>query len=350
MARGSNPAASGLLRADVALLTERRYAAATAAADDWYLGNILRDDALLIEALARQGLSAVRVDWARDDVDWSAFRTAVLRTTWDYFDRFSEFMAWLERVEPLTRLCNSAEIVRWNLDKHYLHDLAARGVPVVPSRFLERGEPASLIDLLGETGWTEAVIKPCVSGAARHTYRVDRSTAAAVQQLLDPLLALESFLLQPFVADVVTSGEDTLVAIAGRVTHGLRKKAKPGDFRVQDDHGGTVHPLEPSAEQVAFAERALAACVPIPAYGRVDMVRLDDGSLAVMELELVEPELWLRLHPPAADALAAAIAAGLSTGLPTGLSVEAAAGAGTSSSGSRSGGACSQSAEPLPTS
>lgn len=119
---------------------------------------------------------------------------------------------------------------------------------------------------------------------------------------------------------------------------------------MQDDHGGTVHPLEPSAEQVAFAERALAACVPIPAYGRVDMVRLDDGSLAVMELELVEPELWLRLHPPAADALAAAIAAGLSTGLPTGLSVEAAAGAGTSSSGSRSGGACSQSAEPLPTS
>ena len=298
--------------ADVALLTERRYAADSAAADDWYLGNILRDDDLLIGALARQGLSAVRVDWARDDVDWSAFRTAVFRTTWDYFDRFAEFMAWLERVEPLTRLCNSAALVRWNLDKHYLRDLAARGVPVVPSRFLERGQPASLADLLGETGWLEAVIKPCVSGAARHTYRVDRATAAAVQQVLDPLLACESFLLQPFVADVVTTGEDTLVAIAGRVTHGLRKRAKPGDFRVQDDHGGTVHPLEPSVEQVEFAERALAACDEVPAYGRVDLVRLDDGSLAVMELELVEPELWLRLHPPAAEAMATAIAARIS--------------------------------------
>jgi len=298
--------------ADVALLTERRYAADSAAADDWYLANILRDDDLLIGALARRGLSAVRVDWARDDVDWSAFRTAVFRTTWDYFDRFADFMAWLERVEPLTRLCNSAAIVRWNLDKHYLRDLAARGVPVVPSLFLERGEPASLAGLLAETGWSEAVIKPCVSGAARHTYRVNRATAAAVQRVIDPLLACESFLLQPFVADVVTTGEDTLVAIAGRVTHGLRKRAKPGDFRVQDDHGGTVHHLEPSVEQVEFAERALAACDEVPAYGRVDLVRLDDGSLAVMELELVEPELWLRLHPSAAEAMATAIAARIS--------------------------------------
>ena len=310
MARASASGPAGASPgADVALLTERRYAADSAAADDWYLANILRDDDLLIGALARQGLSAVRVDWARDDVDWSAFRTAVFRTTWDYFDRFADFMAWLERVEPLTRLCNSAAIVRWNLDKHYLRDLAAGGVPVVPSRFLERGQPASLADLLDETGWSEAVIKPCVSGAARHTYRVNRSTAAAVQQVLDQLLACESFLLQPFVADVVTTGEDTLVAIAGRVTHGLRKKANAGDFRVQDDHGGTVHPLEPSVEQVEFAERALAACDEVPAYGRVDLVRLDDGSLAVMELELVEPELWLRLHPPAADQMAAAIAA-----------------------------------------
>jgi glutathione synthase/RimK-type ligase-like ATP-grasp enzyme len=310
-ASASGPAGAPL-RADVALLTERRYAADSAAADDWYLGNILRDDDLLIGALSRRGLSAVRVDWARDDVDWSAFRTAVFRTTWDYFDRFAEFMAWLERVEPLTRLCNSAALVRWNLDKHYLRDLAARGVPVVPSRFLERGQPASLADLLGETGWSEAVIKPCVSGAARHTYRLNRSTAAAVQQVIDPLLACESFLLQPFVSDVVTTGEDTLVAIAGRVTHGLRKRAKPGDFRVQDDHGGTVHPLEPSAEQVEFAERTLAACDEVPAYGRVDLVRLDDGSLAVMELELIEPELWLRIHPPSADAMAAAIAARIS--------------------------------------
>jgi len=301
-----------LPHADVALLTERRYTAPVAAADDWYLGNILGEDDLLIAALAKRGLSAARIDWSRHDVDWSAFRVAVFRTTWDYFDRFAEFTAWLGRVEPLVRLCNPGPLVRWNLDKHYLRDLATQGVPVVPSRFLERGDAAPLGDLLRETGWSEAVVKPCVSGAARHTYRVDRSNAGAVQRLLEPLLARESFLLQPFVADVVTTGEDTLVVIAGRVTHGLRKRARPGDFRVQDDHGGTLHPLEPSAEQVALAERALAACDTLPAYGRVDMVRLADGSLAVMELELVEPELWLRLHPPAAEALAAAVADAIS--------------------------------------
>jgi glutathione synthase/RimK-type ligase-like ATP-grasp enzyme len=298
-------------RADVALLTERRYAAATAAAHDWYLGNILHDDALLTAALERQGLSTVRVDWARDDVDWSAFRCAVFRTTWDYYDRLETFTAWLGRVERLTRLCNPAAMVRWNLNKRSLHELAARGVAVVPSRFLECGRRVSLHDLLDDTGWRQAVVKPCVSGGARHTHRVDHANAATVQRALDPLLARESFLLQPFVADVVATGEDTLVAIAGRVTHGLRKRAKPGDFRVQDDHGGTVHGLEPSAEQVAVAERALAACGTVPAYGRVDLVRLDDGSLAVMELELVEPELWLRLHPPAAAAMAAAIASGI---------------------------------------
>ena len=304
----AEPVSSAPPRADVALLTERRYAAAAAAADDWYLANILRDDELLIGALERQGLVAVRVDWSRDDVDWSAFRLAVFRTTWDYFDRFAEFTAWLGRVEAVTRLCNPAPLVRWNLDKHYLHDLAAQGVPVVPTRFLESGRSASLAELLRETGWSQAVVKPCVSGCARHTYRVDRSTAAAVQRLLDPLLAREAFMLQPFVTDVVATGEDTLVAIAGRVTHGLRKRARPDDFRVQDDHGGTVHPHEPSADQVALAERALTACGPAPAYGRVDIVRLDDGSFAVMELELVEPELWLRRHPPAAEALATAIA------------------------------------------
>jgi glutathione synthase/RimK-type ligase-like ATP-grasp enzyme len=303
-----------LPHADVALLTERRYAADVAADDDWYHGNILHDDGLLRAALERRGLSAVRVDWSRDDVDWSAFRLAVFRTTWDYFERFAEFTAWLDRAERVTTLCNPAALVRWNLDKHYLRDLADRGVPVVPTRFLERGEPAALLGILGEMGWPEAIIKPCISGAARHTYRVNRSSADAVQRLIDPLLAEESFLLQPFVADVVATGEDTLVAITGRVTHGLRKRAKSGDFRVQDDHGGTVHPLDPSAEHLAVAEQALAACMPAPAYGRVDLVRLDDGSLAVMELELVEPELWLRRHPPAADALAAAIAGLVSRG------------------------------------
>ncbi len=295
------------IHADVALLTDHRYTASTAARDDWYLGNILRDDKLLQEALGSIGLTSVRVDWARRDVDWSAFRCAVFRTTWDYYDRISEFTAWLNHIENQTKLCNDASIIWWNLDKHYLSDLELKGIPVVPSRFIEAGETANLSLLLDETGWTEAIIKPCISGGARHTYRVNSENADTIQDIVQLLLAGESFMLQPFLSDIQISGEYTLMIIDGRFTHAVRKTAKDGDFRVQDDHGGVVHPCNPTEEQIELAERTMAACEPAPVYGRVDMVRDNTGQWVVMELELIEPELWLREKPAAAEILARAV-------------------------------------------
>jgi glutathione synthase/RimK-type ligase-like ATP-grasp enzyme len=296
------------MRADIALLTDRRYESPQTDPGDEYKANILRDDQLLQDALKRLGLASVRVDWSRADVDWTSFHLAVFRTPWDYFDRFDEFTRWLDRAANETVLCNAAEIVRWNMDKHYLADLEAAGVPVVPSRVLERGDAADLAEVLEETGWREAVLKPCVSGAARHTYRVDARNVAEVGSIARRLLIDESLMLQPFQENICWEGEDSLMVIDGCFTHAVRKVARPGDFRVQDDHGGTVHPWEASDDQVALAQRALAACPGQPAYGRVDMVRDRDGRLAIMEVELIEPELWLRLHPPAADALAEALA------------------------------------------
>lgn len=301
-----------LIHADVALLTERRYAAPVAADGDWFLGNILRDDRLLQEALWSHGLTSVRVDWARPGVDWSKFRCAVFRTTWDYFERFGEFVGWLDRVEQQTALCNSPSVVRWNMDKHYLADMEAKGIPVVASRFIERGSAVTLNELLDASGWMEAVIKPCVSGAARHTYRVNRANAVELNPVVRQLLAAEAFILQPFQDEIVRRGEDTLMVINGRFTHAVRKVVKSGDFRVQEDHGGTVQDYRPTPEQIDLAERAMAVCRPLPAYGRVDMVRDNEGRMAVMELELIEPELWLRHHPPAAAVLAEVIARGIS--------------------------------------
>ncbi|HEX7076799.1 MAG TPA: hypothetical protein VF363_00065 [Candidatus Eisenbacteria bacterium] len=300
--------------ADIALLTEQRLAAPSAAPADWFLANVLLEDGLLQEALARRGLSAVRVDWSRPDIDWSRFRLAVFRTTWDYSHRFDEFAAWLERAERQTALCNRPSIIRWNVDKHYLADLEAKGIPIVPSRFIERGSTASLPGLLEETGWGEAILKPCVSAGARDTYRVDRENAAGLAPTVRRLLAAESLILQPFQRDIRERGEDTLMVLNGRYTHAVRKKVQAGDFRVQEYHGGTLHDCEPTADQIALAERAMAVCEPAPAYGRVDMVRDNDGRLAVMELELIEPELWLRRHPPAAEPLADAIARAVERG------------------------------------
>lgn len=291
--------------APIALLTESRYEAPTPG--HWYTDNILAEDRILTEALAARGLVAERVDWARPDVDWSRFGLALFRTTWDYFERIAEFRAWLDRIESQTSLLNPASLVRWNLDKHYLRDLEDRGVHTVPTVFLERGSTPSLRALLAEHDLLQAVLKPTISGAARHTYRVSPEHAAAHEQRLAALLANEAMMLQPFQHDIVQRGERTLVVIEGRFTHALRKVARAGDFRVQDDHGGTVHAYAPTPEEIAFAERAMAACDPAPLYGRVDMIRDNEGALAVMELELVEPELWFRLHPPAADALAEAL-------------------------------------------
>jgi glutathione synthase/RimK-type ligase-like ATP-grasp enzyme len=300
--------------ADVALLTDHRYTAAVATPDDWYLGNILADDGLLQAALRERGLSSVRLDWADPGVDWSRFGIAVFRTTWDYFDRQAEFMAWIERTASLTRLCNPAALVRWNIDKHYLGDLAAAGVPIVPTRYLERGDATPLAAHLEAAGWDQAIVKPCISGAARHTYRLDRDSAAAIEPVVRALLAGEAMMLQPFLPAILDQGEDTLVVIDGRYTHALRKRAKAGDFRVQDDYGGTLHACEPTPAQRALAAQAMAACPHAPAYGRVDMVHDAAGNPCVMELELIEPELWLRRHPPAAIAFADAIAARLDAG------------------------------------
>ncbi len=291
----------------VALLTDHRYLAATAAPGDWYLANILADDSLLQEALRERGITSVRIDWADPTIDWTAFHVAVFRTTWDYFDQQGRFRDWLARVTAQTSLCNSAALVTWNIDKHYLADLQTAGLPIVPTLFLERGDGRPLAECLAMTGWDEAVIKPCVSGAARHTYRLNIQNVSSMEHVIRPLIAEESFLLQPFQHRVIEQGEDTVMVIDGHVTHAVRKLPKPGDFRVQDDHGGTVHAWEPNESQIDLAIRAMGACPSAPAYGRVDMVQDDHGNWVIMELELIEPELWLRRHPPAAALLADAI-------------------------------------------
>ena len=294
---------------DITLLTESRYAAAQAAPDDWYLQQILSDDRILSEAMERRGFKVIRKDWADPDFDWASTRIALFRTTWDYFHRFAEFSDWLDRVATQTQLINPLELIRWNMDKHYLLDLQQRGIPIPPTRIIHWGEATPLATLHAETGWTETVLKPTISGGARHTYRLHPGNLDEHEALFQSLIAAEDMMLQPLQKQVIEQGELSLMVMGGQYTHAVLKVAKPGDFRVQDDFGGTVHPWTASAEEIALAERAVAACDPAPLYARVDMIRDNDGRLAVMELELVEPELWFRFHPPAAEVLAEAVAA-----------------------------------------
>lgn len=291
------------LKADIVLLTDSRFMH-TPNADEWYLQNILKDDFHLQQALAERGITSVRLDWADSKVDWGSFKGLVIRTTWDYYNRAAEFSAWIDRVSKLTKLCNPPEIIRWNMDKHYLAELEKQGVPIVPSFYVEAGLGTQFLDVMHEMGWVEAVIKPCIAGGARLTYRLNLENAAEIQQNLSPWLMKEAFILQPFMHQILEQGEDTLMVMNGVYTHAIKKRAKQGDFRVQDDYGGSVHHLDPKPEQIRLAEQAMEACGQKLAYGRVDMVQDEAGLWQIMELEVIEPELWIRYHPESAQPFA----------------------------------------------
>ncbi len=294
---------------DVVILTESRYL--NPSATDDYTRNILTEDGILKKELEARGLSVSRKDWADPEFNWSDTRSIVFRTTWDYFDRIEEFRKWLDKVEVQTRSFNPIPQIRWNMDKWYLKDLSDKGIRVVETRYLKKGEERSLSEILEESGWEDAILKPTVAGAGRHTYRINGASVEEHEAIFRKLIGAEDMMLQPFQRNITEKGEVSLMVIGGAFTHSVLKRAKKGDFRVQDDFGGTVHPYEASPDEIRFAESVVGACDPLPSYARVDVMWDNEGKLAVSEVELVEPELWFREHPEAAKLLASGISSAL---------------------------------------
>jgi len=231
----------------------------------------------------------------------------VFRSTWDYFDRFPEFSKWLEQVSGQTRLINPYSIIQWNIDKHYLQDLSNKGINIPPTLYIEPGNSRSLQGIIQETGWSDSILKPCVSGTARHTYRLHPGNIAAHETVFNELIAVESMMLQEFQAKVISKGEMAFVLFGGKYSHAVLKRARSGDFRVHEDYGGSVEAYIASQAEIDFAENIVAVCDPLPVYARVDAIWDNNNKLCVSELELIEPELWFRLFPQAAELFADAI-------------------------------------------
>ena len=292
---------------DVIVVTEDRYIREPANSSDWYSRQVLLEDQLLIDALEKRQLKVVRKSWSDDIVDWAATRLIVFRSTWDYFDRLPEFTAWLAGIRDVTQMMNPYDLIRWNMDKHYLEDLSKKNVPVVPTSYRNRGSNQSLASWAESMGGNEWVLKPVVSGAARNTFRFNQTTIDELEETYNNLITNEDMMLQPFLSSIPKVGEVSVVVINGFVTHAVLKKAKAGDYRVQDDFGGTVHEHTPTPEEIIVAQQAVTSCTPQPMYARVDLVRDNSNSIAVSELELIEPELWFRNNPIAADLLAQGI-------------------------------------------
>ncbi|UUU21833.1 ATP-grasp domain-containing protein [Streptomyces sp. DSM 40750] len=273
-----------------------------------------RDLPVLVRALGEAGADAAAVHWDDPAADWAGHDLVVIRSTWDYSWRAAEFVAWAEKTGRATRLANPAEVVRWNTDKRYIGDLARAGVPVVPTAYLAPGDPVEL------PAAHEYVVKPTSGAGARFAARYtpeQRETAVRHVERMhaEGLTAM----VQPFVTSIDTAGERALQFFGGRLLHASRKGAvlAPGTAYDADKVAHPdLEPWTPTEAELSVAKRALAAVPGEPEllYARVDLVTGDDGQPCVMELELVEPNLFLWLHtdslPRVVEAILAAAADG----------------------------------------
>lgn len=292
---------------DITFLTDSRFLNPIVKDDN--ARNVLLEDGMALKALERRGLKVTRVSWDDAGFNWSETRFAVFKTTWDYFDRFAEFSRWMDSAVKKTKFINPIETIRWNIDKHYLAELAEKGVNIPKTTFIEIGDKRSLKEVFEGAGWKDCILKPAVSGAARHTYKLNAGSIVEYEEIYSELISYEPMMIQEYQHSITEKGEVTFVVFGGKYSHAVLKRAKEGDFRVQDDHGGTVHEYEASAEEKAFAEKVVSMISPVPAYGRVDAIWDNSGRLAVSELELIEPELWFRMKPDSVEMYADAILA-----------------------------------------
>lgn len=275
------------------------------------LPSLYGDEQQLPAGFAEAGVDAQPVVWSDPEVAWSRYDAVVIRSTWDYFQRIDEFVAWLDRMErDGVALYNPVPLVRWNFDKRYLAELAARGVRIVPTRFFDVGARVDLPSLLRDAGWNEAIVKPAVSGGAWRTHRFGIDEAPAVQRELDEILRGSGALVQPFLEEIARIGEHSLFFFGGRFSHAVVKTPASGDFRVQAQFGGTHRPIEPPPAMLQAAREVLERLPTEALYARIDGVERD-GRFELMEVEVIEPYLFCPGSPGAMERYVAAVASAL---------------------------------------
>ena len=269
------------------------------------------DDELAVLPLARRGIHVETIPWDRAGVDWRQYALVVIRSTWDYQHKAREFLEVLEGIERLgARLENGSETVRWNMQKTYLRDLAGRGIEIVPTFWRERLRRGELVPLFAELRSDEGVIKPVMSSNAQGAWRLDAKRARELAPEIEAYFAGRPLMMQPFERGITDEGEFSLVYLNGQHSHSLLKTPRRGDFRVQEEHGSAIVAITPEPALREAGDAAIAAVGQKLLYARVDLVR-SGNAFRVMELELVEPSMYLRIEPGAPDRFADAIASRL---------------------------------------
>ena len=289
---------------DLALLTEKRYL--NPELESWYVKNILHEDQLIQDELNRLGVSSKRVAWD-DCFNPSLFRFSLFRTTWNYFEKIDQFYSFLNNCRGKTKFINPLDSITWNLDKNYLIELESAGINIVKTHLTKKSSPLSLFSITKQHNWGDIVIKPRVSAAGWNTHYIKKTSLQQNESLFQKLAQKYDMIVQPFQENIISFGELSLMVINGVFTHAVLKRAKHGDFRVQDDFGGSVEPYSPTKDQIVFAEKILQKIPFKCLYARIDVVLDNNNNLALSELELIEPEMWFRYNREAAANLAEGI-------------------------------------------
>lgn len=266
------------------------------------------DAHLAIPPLAERGWSVDSVPWREPGIDWRRYYAVYLGTPWDYPEdpaRFLELLGEIERAGPV--IVNPPELVRWNLEKTYLQDLADRGAAIVPTEWHASLGAADIAALAARSLDEPLVVKPVVGTNATDTFPLSGPLDDATRDALAAAFAGRACMVQPFVAGIRDDGEYSLFYIGNKYSHAIRKVPKPGDFRVQEEHGASITAVRPAASLKASANAVMRLVEPEPLYARIDYVRGADGRWLLMELELIEPSLYLRMDEAAPVRFAAAL-------------------------------------------
>lgn len=269
------------------------------------LPGLFLDDQLLMLALRQRGVEAFPLVWSSAEAAMAKPEVCVLRNTWDYYHRPAAFLAWAEGMAQRSRLLNPFPLVRWNAHKGYLLDLATRKVPTVPTLLARQGRPLPVAALAMAAAWTAVVIKPAISAGAHRTLRFEAADPQA-QAHLEALVQDGDALIQPYLPSVEAYGERSFLFIGGRYTHAVKRTQAltegVGIERLMDR-------VEATEAEMAVCSQVLATlpeCVPggHPAYARIDLAPDADGRPLLMEVEAIEPRLFLQECPEAIEAFA----------------------------------------------
>lgn len=259
-------------------------------------------DKLLIAPMKKNGWLASEISWRDKSVNWNSFDAVIVRSTWDYQSDPNNFINVLANIKDSSaHLENNFEMMKWNMNKYYLHDLTNKNILTVETIWENNFSIEKILKYFSLLNTNEIVIKPNISASAENTFRIKSDEIIKKSKKLETIFSNREFMIQPFMSNIISEGEYSLFYFNGQYSHAILKSPKPKDFRVQEEHGGKIVSINPEPSLKHETENVLSKLSTTPLYARVDFVRTSSDDFALMELELIEPSLYFNLDEKAPE-------------------------------------------------